>query len=161
MTARTAPTDGTRSAAHLIALAERHGARNYDPLPVVIAEGDGAWVTDVDGRRYLDALAGYSALNFGHRHPALVAAATAQLGRVTLTSRAFHNDRLGPFLQSLTQLLDQVLVAGTSLLQSAPQGSRSQVQLCRHFFQRVLIGQMAPGDIAHATDNIIALSGLT
>lgn len=105
MTARTAPTDGTRSAAHLIALAEQHGARNYDPLPVVIAEGEGAWVTDVDGRRYLDALAGYSALNFGHRHPALVAAATAQLGRVTLTSRAFHNDRLGPFLQSLTQLL--------------------------------------------------------
>ena len=62
-----------------LAEAERWTAHNYHPLPVVVAEADGAWVTDVDGRRYLDALAGYSALNFGHRHPGLLQAARDQL----------------------------------------------------------------------------------
>ena len=87
-----------------IALADRYGARNYAPLPVVIARAEGAWVYDRDGRAYLDALAGYSALNFGHRHPDLVAAASQQLDRVTLTSRAFHNDQLGPFCRELAEL---------------------------------------------------------
>jgi ornithine--oxo-acid transaminase len=85
-------------------------ANNYHPLPVVIAEAHGAWVTDVEGRRYLDALAGYSALNFGHGHPDLVAAAQAQLTRVTLTSRAFHNDQLGPFCRDLAALAGMDLV---------------------------------------------------
>jgi ornithine--oxo-acid transaminase len=85
-------------------LAEQFIAHNYYPLPVVISEASGAWVTDVDGRRYVDCLAGYSALNFGHRHPALVAAARTQLDRLTLTSRAFHNDRLGPFCRDLARL---------------------------------------------------------
>jgi ornithine--oxo-acid transaminase len=87
-----------------IALAERYSAHNYHPLPVVLATGDGVWVTDTDGNRYLDALAGYSALNFGHRHPRLVAAATEQLGRITLTSRAFHNDRYAEFARDLAAL---------------------------------------------------------
>lgn len=87
-----------------IARDEAHAAHNYHPLPVVLARGEGAWVWDADGRRYLDMLAGYSALNFGHRHPALVAAAEAQLGRLTLTSRAFHNDLLGVFAEALTSL---------------------------------------------------------
>ncbi|MEI7744310.1 MAG: aminotransferase class III-fold pyridoxal phosphate-dependent enzyme, partial [Chloroflexota bacterium] len=64
-----------------IARVEAHTAHNYNPLPVVLTRGEGAWVEDVEGRRYLDMLAGYSALNFGHRHPGLVAAAEAQLGR--------------------------------------------------------------------------------
>ncbi|MGW9113428.1 ornithine--oxo-acid transaminase [Microbacterium sp. NPDC055683] len=85
-------------------------AHNYHPLPVVVASAEGAWVTDVEGRRYLDLLAGYSALNFGHRHPALVEAATAQLGRVTLTSRAFDNDRLEPFATALADLCGKDLV---------------------------------------------------
>lgn len=71
--------------ADFIALDEQWCAHNCHPLPVVIREAEGAWVTDVDGNSYLDFLAGYSALNFGHRHPDLVAAAIAQLGRVTLT----------------------------------------------------------------------------
>ncbi|MFF5990372.1 ornithine--oxo-acid transaminase [Prauserella flavalba] len=98
--------DGTTSTttADLIALDERWSTHNYHPLPVVIAEAEGPWVTDVDGRRYLDFLSGYSALNFGHRHPALVAAAIEQLGRVTLTSRAFHHDQLGRFCQELATL---------------------------------------------------------
>ncbi|MGH3713854.1 MAG: ornithine--oxo-acid transaminase [Micromonosporaceae bacterium] len=87
-----------------IALDERVTAHNYHPLPVVVASADGAWVTDVEGRRFLDCLAGYSALNFGHRHPALLAAVREQLDRVTLTSRAFHNDQLGPFGAELAAL---------------------------------------------------------
>jgi ornithine--oxo-acid transaminase len=76
-------------------------ANNYKPLPVVLEKGEGAWVWDVDGKKYLDCLSGYSALNQGHRHPAIVAAAKAQLDRITLTSRAFHNDQMGPFLHEL------------------------------------------------------------
>jgi len=87
-----------------IELVERYSARNYAPLPVVVAEGEGVWVTDVEGRRYLDMLAAYSALNFGHRHPAVVEAAKEQLDRLTLTSRAFHNDQIGPFLRDLADL---------------------------------------------------------
>jgi len=103
------PSSVTTTAEH-IALAEGVMANNYHPLPVVIADAHGAWVTDVEGRRYLDALAGYSALNFGHGHPDLVAAAQAQLKRVTLTSRAFHNDQLGPFCRDLAALCGMDLV---------------------------------------------------
>ncbi len=90
--------------------AERWTAHNYHPLPVVIAEAQGAWVTDVDGRRYLDCLAGYSALNFGHRHPTLIAAAHAQLDRLTLTSRAFIHDQFAEFCHSLADLCGKELV---------------------------------------------------
>ena len=105
---------GTRTE-ELLALAERYAAHNYHPLPVVIAEGDGAWVTDVEGRRYLDMLAAYSALNFGHRHPRLVAAAQRQLERLTLTSRAFHNDTFPLFCRDLAELArkDMVLTMNT------------------------------------------------
>lgn len=82
-----------------------HLAANYHPLPVRIAGAEGAWVRDVDGVEYLDLLAGYSALNFGHRHPTLVAAAQAQLDRLTLTSRAFEHDLLGPFADRLAGLV--------------------------------------------------------
>jgi ornithine--oxo-acid transaminase len=97
-----------------------HVAPNYHPLPVVVAEAEGCWVTDVDGRRYLDCLAAYSALNFGHRHPALVEAARRELDRVTLTSRAFLHDQLEPFCAELAALagtldprLDTVLPMNT------------------------------------------------
>jgi ornithine--oxo-acid transaminase len=97
------------------ALVDRYSAHNYHPLPVVVAEAEGAWVTDVEGKRYLDMLAAYSALNFGHRHPDLIAAAKEQLDRVTLTSRAFHNDRFGPFCRDLAELcgMDTVLPMNT------------------------------------------------
>ncbi|GAB3595933.1 ornithine--oxo-acid transaminase [Microbacterium tumbae] len=90
--------------------AEAHVAENYHPLPVTVARGEGVWVTDVEGKRYLDLLAAYSAVNFGHRHPALVAVATEQLGRITLTSRAFMNDRLEPFAEALARLCGKELV---------------------------------------------------
>ncbi|MET7294678.1 ornithine--oxo-acid transaminase [Streptomyces griseoloalbus] len=105
----------TRSSAELIGAEEPVLAHNYHPLPVVVARAEGAWVEDVEGRRYLDMLAGYSALNFGHRHPALIEAAHRQLDRLTLTSRAFHNDRLAEFAERLAALtgLDMVLPMNT------------------------------------------------
>ncbi|MCW8384365.1 ornithine--oxo-acid transaminase [Streptomyces justiciae] len=94
----------------LIASAEAHTAHTYHPLPVVVATADGAWLTDVEGRRYLDLLAGYSALNFGHRNRRLVDAAKAQLERVTLTSRAFHHDRFAAFCSELAELCGMEMV---------------------------------------------------
>ncbi|MFJ8543691.1 ornithine--oxo-acid transaminase [Streptomyces sp. NPDC093586] len=110
----TAPAR-TRDSAELIRAEEPVLAHNYHPLPVVVARAEGAWVEDVEGRRYLDMLAGYSALNFGHRHPALVDAAHRQLDRLTLTSRAFHNDRLASFAEKLAALTgtDMVLPMNT------------------------------------------------
>lgn len=93
-----------------IALDDRYAAHNYSPLPVVAASAEGAWITDVEGRRYLDCLAAYSAVNFGHRHPAITAAAHAQLDAVTLVSRAFHSDRLGPFCAALAELCGKDMV---------------------------------------------------
>jgi ornithine--oxo-acid transaminase len=100
----------TAHQADAIALEDKHAAHNYHPLPVVITSGDGAWVTDVDGRRYLDCLAAYSAVNFGHSNPLLLDAARAQLDRLTLTSRAFHNDQLGPFVTALAALAHKDMV---------------------------------------------------
>jgi ornithine--oxo-acid transaminase len=91
-------------------LSERHSAHNYHPLPIVIAEAEGAWVTDVEGRRYLDMLAAYSAVNFGHRHPRLVEAARRQLDRVTLVSRAFDHDQFGHFVTELAELAGKDMV---------------------------------------------------
>ncbi|MGW1358675.1 ornithine--oxo-acid transaminase [Streptomyces chartreusis] len=105
----TAPAQ-TRSSADLIRAEEPVLAHNYHPLPVVVSRAEGTWVEDVEGRRYLDMLAGYSALNFGHRHPALIEAAHAQLDRLTLTSRAFHNDRLAEFAERLAALTGQDMV---------------------------------------------------
>ena len=93
-----------------IALVEEYAAHNYHPLPVVLSHGEGAWVTDVEGNRYLDCLAGYSALNFGHGHPRILARAHAQLDRLTLTSRAFLNDQLGPFAEALAGLTGKEVV---------------------------------------------------
>ncbi|MEU2086007.1 ornithine--oxo-acid transaminase [Streptomyces albus] len=105
----TSTAAGTASAQH-IATADEKSAHNYHPLPVVVATADGAWVTDVEGRRYLDMLAGYSALNFGHRNERLIEAAKAQLDRVTLTSRAFHHDRYAQFAEELAALCGMEMV---------------------------------------------------
>ncbi|KOU21200.1 ornithine--oxo-acid aminotransferase [Streptomyces sp. WM6372] len=90
--------------------AEAHSAHNYHPLPVVVASAEGAWMTDVEGRRFLDMLAGYSALNFGHGNRRLLDAAKAQLERVTLTSRAFHHDRFADFCSELAALCGKEMV---------------------------------------------------
>jgi ornithine--oxo-acid transaminase len=90
-------------AARLMDLANRYGARNYAPLPVVLERGEGVYVYDTEGREYIDFLSSYSALSHGHRHPRVVTAAQAQLDKITLTSRAFHNAEMGPFLHELCE----------------------------------------------------------
>ncbi len=118
MTASTTDTPGTSgtpataagTAAAEFDRAEARTAHNYHPLPVVVAHAEGAWMTDVDGRRYLDLLAGYSALNFGHSHPALLEAAHSQLDKLTLTSRAFVHDQFADFTAKLGDLCGKDLV---------------------------------------------------
>ena len=110
MTSVTETTTVATTAAGFLQQENDHAAHNYHPLEVVVERGEGAWVIDVTGRRYLDCLAAYSAVNFGHGHPALVAAAKAQLDRITLTSRAFHNDQLGPFVSALAELAGKDMV---------------------------------------------------
>ncbi len=83
---------------------EEVSAHNYHPIPVVISKGEGVWVTDVEGKKYIDMLSAYSAVNQGHRHPKILEAARKQMETLTLTSRAFHNDQMGPFLAKLTKL---------------------------------------------------------
>ncbi|RCW43957.1 ornithine--oxo-acid transaminase [Halopolyspora algeriensis] len=123
MTAAPTGTGSPAATSEFLALDEHYSAHNYHPLPVVIREASGSWVTDVDGIRYLDFLAGYSALNFGHRHPDLVAAAIDQLNRVTLTSRAFHHDQFGSFCRELAELTGTEMVlpmnSGAEAVESA------------------------------------------
>jgi len=93
------------SAASTLMTAERtYAARNYDPLPVVLSHGEGAWITDVTGRRYLDLMSAYSAVSFGHAHPDIIGALVAQAGELAVTSRAFFNDRLPLLLERVTRL---------------------------------------------------------
>ena len=83
---------------------EKVSAKNYHPLPVVLTKGEGCWVWDVEGKKYLDMLSAYSAVNQGHRHPKIIKALKDQADRITLTSRAFHNDQMGPFLARLCEV---------------------------------------------------------
>lgn len=126
----TAPTDP----AYYLDLDETWCAHNYHPLPVVIATAEGATVTDVAGNVYIDMLAGYSALNFGHRHPDLIAATIAQLGRVTLTSRAFHHDQLGLFCAELAELTGTEMVLP---MNSGAEAVESALKVARKWAYRV------------------------
>ena len=121
-------TAGRGSSAALLALEDAHLAHNYHPLDVVVASGSGAVLTDLNGVQYLDFLAAYSATNFGHGHPALVAAARAQLDRITLTSRAFHHDQLAPFAEGLAALVGKDMVlpmnTGAEAVESAVKVAR-------------------------------------
>ena len=111
-----------------IALENKVSAHNYHPLPVVIAKAKGAWVEDVEGKKYLDMLSAYSALNQGHLHPKIVAAAKQQLDVLTLTSRAFHNDQMAPFLEKLTRIsgYDKALLmnSGAEAVETAIKAAR-------------------------------------
>ncbi|WP_106618958.1 ornithine--oxo-acid transaminase [Saccharothrix carnea] len=122
------------SSRDFIALDEEWSTHNYHPLPVVISHGEGSWVTDVEGRRYLDFLSGYSSLNFGHRHPELVAAAVEQLGRVTLTSRAFHHDQFGLFCRELAELTGTEMVLA---MNSGAEAVESAIKVARKWAYRV------------------------
>jgi ornithine--oxo-acid transaminase len=119
---------GAGTNAELRALSLAHSAHNYDPLPVVVSEAEGVWVTDVEGHRYLDMLAAYSALNFGHRHPRLIAAALRQMERVTLVSRAFDHDQFGPFCAELAAMAGMTKVlpmnSGTEAVETGIKAAR-------------------------------------
>ena len=93
-----------KTTADFLSEVDRYSAHNYHPLPIIISKGEGPWVWDIEGNKYLDCLSAYSAVNQGHRHPAIVQAAKEQLDRLTLTSRAFHNDQMGPFLKELCEI---------------------------------------------------------
>ena len=132
-----------------IALADAHAAHNYHPLPVVAATAEGAWVTDVNGRRYLDCLAAYSAVNFGHRHPDIVAAAQAQLERVTLVSRAFHHDQMGPFCAELAALIGKETVLP---MNSGAEAVESGIKVARKWAYEVK-------GVSAGRSNIVVASG--
>jgi ornithine--oxo-acid transaminase len=146
-----------------LALEDEHAAHNYHPLEVVVSHGDGAWVTDIAGRRYLDCLAAYSAVNFGHGHPVLVAAAKAQLDRITLTSRAFHNDQLGRFVTALAALAGKDMVLP---MNTGAEAVESAIKVARAWGYRVKgvpQGQakiiVADGNFHGRTTTIISFSG--
>lgn len=119
---------GTHKSADFIALEDKYGAHNYHPLPVVLNRGEGIFVWDVDNNRYFDFLSAYSAVNQGHCHPKIIEALNVQSKKLTLTSRAFHNDQLGPFEQYITNLLgyDRVLPMNTGV-----EGGETAVKLAR------------------------------
>ena len=136
------------TAAH-IELTEGYAAHNYHPLRVVLTEGQGAWVTDVEGRRYLDCLAGYSALNFGHGHPQLLKRAHEQLDRLTLTSRAFYNDQLGPFARDLAELTGKEMVLP---MNSGAEAVETAIKVARKW------GYLVKG-VHEERANIVAMEG--
>ncbi|MFJ9813861.1 ornithine--oxo-acid transaminase [Streptomyces sp. NPDC101151] len=130
------------TAEDLITTADAHTAPTYHPLPVVVATAEGAWMTDVEGRRYLDLLAGYSALNFGHGNRRLVEAAKRQLERVTLTSRAFHHDRFAAFCTELAELCGMEMVLP---MNTGAEAVESAVKTARKWGYRV---KGVPGEMA-------------
>lgn len=118
----------TLSSSELIALEDRYGAHNYHPLPVVLARGERVYLWDVEGRRYFDFLSAYSAVNQGHCHPRIIGALIEQAQTLTLTSRAFYNDKLGPYEQFITEFFgyDRVLPMNTGV-----EGGETAIKICR------------------------------
>ncbi|HLT62432.1 MAG TPA: ornithine--oxo-acid transaminase [Microlunatus sp.] len=143
-----------------VELEKLHVAHNYHPLPVVIGSAEGAWVTDLDGRRYLDCLAAYSAVNFGHRNPVIIDAAMRQLSRVTLTSRAFHTDQLGPFATRLAALCGKDMVlpmsTGAEAVESGIKVARKWGQDVRGVAEPEII--VAAGNFHGRTITVISFS---
>jgi ornithine--oxo-acid transaminase len=133
-----------------IALDDRYVAHTYSPLPVVAASAEGAWITDLAGRRYLDFLAAYSAVNFGHCNPEIVAAAHAQLNTLTLVSRAFHSDRLGPFCAALAELCGKDMVLP---MNSGAEAVESGIKVARKWGTDVKGVPAGEGNIVVAHNN--------
>jgi len=130
------PTTGTSTTrtAHLIEQAETWSAHNYHPLPVVLTRGEGVWVYDTDGRKYMDMLSAYSALNHGHRHPRVVQALKDQADRITLTSRAFYNELFGPFCEKLCRAAGMEM---TLLMNSGAEAVETAIKTARKWGYKV------------------------
>ncbi|MEU8779846.1 ornithine--oxo-acid transaminase [Streptomyces sp. NPDC048606] len=162
-TTTSVPATAGSATGRAVAAAEAHSAHNYHPLPVVIASAEGAWTTDIEGHRRLDLLAGYSALNFGHRNPRLIAAAKAQLDRVTLTSRAFHHDRFAEFCARLAELCGMEVVlpmnTGAEAVETAVKVARKwgyRVKGVRPDHARIVV---ADGNFHGRTTTVVSFSG--
>ena len=156
----------TRSDA-IIAQAEKHSARNYHPLPVVIERGEGSWVWDADGNKYLDCLSAYSAVNQGHCHPRILKALHEQSQKITITSRAFHNTKMGAFLEKLCSLAEMDLAlpmnTGAEAIETAvkavrkwgyvtkgvPDGEAEIIVCSRNFHGRTVTAVSASSDPAY------------
>jgi ornithine--oxo-acid transaminase len=134
MTPTTKTSAGSAESARLISLAEAWSARNYHPLPVVLVRGEGVWVYDTDGKRYMDMLSAYSALNQGHRHPRIVQALKEQSERITLTSRAFHNELFGPFCEKLCRLAGMEMAL---LMNSGAEAVETAIKTARKWGYRI------------------------
>ncbi len=128
-------TDMPKTTAGYIALEEEYGAHNYHPLDVVLTRGEGVWVWDVEGRKYMDCLSAYSAVNQGHCHPKIVQALVEQAGRLTLTSRAFRNDQLGLFYKEVCELTNSHMVlpmnSGAEAVESVIKAARKWGYRCK------------------------------
>lgn len=149
----------------LIELEGRYCAHNYDPLPVVLQRGQGVWLFDVEGRRYLDMMSAYSAVSFGHAHPALVAALTKQAQRLAITSRAFHTDQLAPFLQRLCEMTGQAralpMNTGAEAVETALKAARKwgyKVKGIRENSAEIIV---CDGNFAGRTTTIVGFSSET
>lgn len=150
------------SSRELIALEERYGAHNYHPLDVVLTRGQGVWVWDVDGNRYLDFLSAYSALNQGHAHPRILAALVDQASRLPLTSRAFRNDQLGPYYRELCELTGYEMVVPMNSGAEAVETALKAARKWAHHAKGVPDGEAqiiaCAGNFAGRTISIISFS---
>ncbi len=145
-----------------IALEQRFGADNYHPLPVVLTRGEGVWLFDDRGHRYLDMMSAYSAVSFGHSHPVLVAALTEQAQRLAITSRAFHTDRLGPFLEALCRVTGMAralpMNSGAEAVETAIKAARKWAYKVKHVPEGRAQILVAEGNFAGRTTTIVGFS---
>ena len=149
-------------ASRTIELEQRHGAHNYHPLPVVLMRGEGVWLFDTQGQRYLDMMSAYSAVSFGHSHPALIDALTAQAGRLAVTSRAFHTDRLGPFLEALCRITGMAralpMNSGAEAVETAVKAARKWAYKVKGVPEGQAKIVVAEGNFAGRTTTIVSFS---
>jgi len=147
---------------HAIELENRHGAHNYHPLPVVLTRGEGVFLFDDQQRRYLDMMSAYSAVSFGHSHPVLVAALTKQAGKLAITSRAFHTDCLGPFLETLCRVTGMAralpMNSGAEAVETAIKAARKWAYKLKGVPEGKAQILVAEGNFAGRTTTIVGFS---
>jgi len=145
-----------------IELEDRHGTHNYHPLPVVLNRGEGVYLFDEQGRRYLDMMSAYSAVSFGHSHPTLVAALTEQAGRLAITSRAFYTDQLGPFLERLCRVTGMAralpMNSGAEAVETAIKAARKWAYKVKRVPEGRAQILVAEGNFAGRTTTIVGFS---
>jgi len=140
----------TAKSENIIRMIETYGANNYHPLPVVITSAKGVWVKDIDGNRYIDMLSAYSALNHGHRHPRIIRALIRQAKKLTLTSRAFNNDQIGPFFKELCEFTGYEMALP---MNSGAEAVETAIKTARKWGYKIKGVPSDRAEIITATDN--------